>query len=433
MRAGRTRALAPLAALVALAGPLAACGGETGPAPSPSVRTVPPAEGDGGSLPPPVGVASPDGVRVRLRQVATVDVPVALATRPGTSALHLAEKAGRVVRVDLDRTVAADGAVTRSAYHLDPEPVLDLTAWVDDQGERGLLGLAFSPDGAELYTYATDRSGMITLDAWGMAGDRADPATRRALLRLDHPRTNHNGGQLVTDPDGRLYLGVGDGGGAGDPDGNGQDPHTPYGAILRIDPRRPDGDRAYGIPADNPYADGRDGAPEVWAWGLRNPWRFSFDRHTGDLWIGDVGQDDWEEIDFLPDADSGAGRGANLGWSRMEGTHPFGGGTPPPGHRPPIFDYSHEGDPCSVTGGYVYRGATHPDWQGAYLWADYCTGRVHALVRRPDGRIEDRDTGVRPPDADASGGGSITSFGEDADGELYVLSATGGVHLVEAA
>jgi glucose/arabinose dehydrogenase len=171
----------------------------------------------------------------------------------------------------------------------------------------------------------------------------------------------------------------------------------------------------------------------VWAFGLRNPWRFSFDRRTRDLWVGDVGQNEWEEIDYLPATADGAGRGANLGWNRMEGTHPYRGGTPPPGYTPPLYDYGRDGGACSVIGGYVYRGATHPEWDGVYVWTDYCKGDIQLLLRRPDGQIELRDTGLTTPRGDLESGGSITSFAEDGDGELYALSAAGGIYRIEPA
>jgi glucose/arabinose dehydrogenase len=425
-------------ALACVAGLTAACAGggsepTSGPPGPPRAGTAP------GTGEAPVGVTTLDGVHLQLRRVADVREPVALANRPGTTSLYVAEKTGRVRRLAVDRQVASDGAVVRASFAVAADPVLDISGAVDSAGERGLLGLAFSPDGAELYAYSTDRSGTLTLDAYRMDGDRADTGSRRALLRLPHPNNNHNGGQLATGPDGFLYVGIGDGGGGGDPDGNGQNPRTLFGKILRLDPGRPAPERrgadeserhGYGIPEGNPFADGRDGAPEVWAFGLRNPWRFSFDRRTHDLWIGDVGQNAWEEIDVLPAA-TGGGRGANLGWNRMEGTHPYKGGSPPPGHVAPLLDYGRDGGACSVIGGYVYRGATHPERQGVYLWADYCGGELRTLLRRPDGRVEDRGTGLRTPAGDLESDGSITSFGEDNDGELYALSAAGGVFRLE--
>ncbi|MCZ7525056.1 MAG: PQQ-dependent sugar dehydrogenase [Acidimicrobiia bacterium] len=213
-----------------------------------------------------------------------------------------------------------------------------------------------------------------------------------------------------------LYLGLGDGGGAGDegrghaPGGNGQSLGTLLGKILRLDPRAA-GSGPYAVPADNPFVGVEGARPEIWVYGLRNPWRFSFDRATGDLWIGDVGQNRWEEIDLIP---AGAAAGANLGWNLLEGTHEFRG-APPPGAVPPVFEYPHS-EGCSVTGGYVYRGPRIPQLAGAYLFTDYCDGTIRAL-RVEDGVLVEADLGVatRGP----------TSFGEDRTGELYVLSAEG--------
>jgi glucose/arabinose dehydrogenase len=409
----------------------AACNGGDSPTGSSAPSFVTP----GGTGPAPVGVTSLDGVRLQLRRVAEVRDPVALTSRPNSTTLYVAEKEGRVRTLFVDRDVTDEGRVMRASYRVGPTPVLDITSEVDSPGERGLLGLAFSADGGELYVYFTDRQGAVTVDAYRMSGDGVDARSRRNLLRLPHPRANHNGGQLALGPDGFLYVGTGDGGGGGDPDANGQNPATLLGKILRIDPTRPTAGKGYGTPPDNPFSatSSPAGAPEVWAWGLRNPWRFSFDRRTHDLWIGDVGQNAWEEIDFLPAAPGGAGRGANLGWNRMEGTHPFRGGTPPEGYTGPLLDYPLDGGACSVIGGYVYRGVTHPPWQGMYVWTDYCLGRLHVLLRHPDGRVEDRDTGLTTPAGDLQNEGSITSFGEDNDGELYVLSAAGGIYRIEPA
>jgi len=221
------------------------------------------------------------------------------------------------------------------------------------------------------------------------------------------------------------FWGMGDGGGAGDPELTGQDPTDLLGSLLRVDPDVAPEDRAsvpYAIPNGNPFADG-GGAPEVWAYGLRNPWRFSFDRATGDLWIADVGQNEFEEIDFLPaEGGTNAGRGANLGWSELEGAEPFDGGTAPDGTVPPLHTYDRSNGACSVTGGYVYRGTRVPAMTGVYLYADYCEGRLRGLTQR-DGVLEDeRDLGV-----DIA---SPTSFGQDADGELWVLSEDGPVYRI---
>jgi glucose/arabinose dehydrogenase len=249
----------------------------------------------------------------------------------------------------------------------------------------------------------------VTLDAAG------SPRGRRELLRVEDPYPNHNGGHLALGPDGYLYIGLGDGGSGGDPHGHGQDTDTLLGSILRIDPTAPPADGEYGIPADNPFA-ASGGEPEIWLYGVRNPWRFSFDRATGDLWIGDVGQGEVEEIDRLP-ATNGrdAGRGANLGWNLMEGSEPFEGENPAGGVLP-IYEYTHD-DGCSVTGGYVYRGRAIPALTGAYLFADYCEPDLRAVRVAGDEVVEERSWDLSLE--------AIQSFGEDADGELYVLLASG--------
>ena len=245
-----------------------------------------------------------------------VDDPTAFATRTGDSALYVNEQAGRVRAV-------RNGT-------LDPQPVLDITDQVGSGGERGLLGLAFAPDGSEMYVYYTNLDGDIRIDEYAMSGNSVNAGSRRQVLAVDHPpASNHNGGQLSFGPDGKLYAGLGDGGAAGDAGpghvegGNAQSLDTMLGKILRIDPT-PSAGRQYTIPSDNPFANG-GGLPEIWAYGLRNPWRFSWDRKTGDMWIADVGQNQWEEVDFVP---AGRGAGANYGWNRLEGTHQFSGSAP---------------------------------------------------------------------------------------------------------
>jgi glucose/arabinose dehydrogenase len=302
--------------------------------------------------------------------------------------------------------------------------VLDISADVVADGERGLLDIEFSDDGGTLYVhYSLAPSGDTRVAAYTMAGDDVDTGSYRELLAVEDPYPNHNGGEMEIGPDGFLYIALGDGGGGGDPEGNGQDTQALLGKILRIDPGSPSGSQAYGIPPDNPFEDGGGGRPEVWLYGVRNPWRFSFDRATEDLWIGDVGQNQWEEIDLLPAA-AGGGRGANLGWNEMEATHPFEGGSNPEGGVLPVFEYSHD-EGCSVTGGVVYRGSAIPGLAGAYLFGDYCQGDVRALRAR-DGQV----TEDRTFDAHVD---QLVSFAEDADGEVYALSLLGGIYRLDAA
>jgi len=352
-------------------------------------------------------------------EVADLDSPTALAARSSTSDLYVAQQSGRV-RVIKVSTPTSSSAPPR--YTLQTTPVLDLSSEVLAGGERGLLGLAFSSDGRKLYVDYTAKPDGRTLVVEYELGDRntVDTKTRRVLLDVEQPAANHNGGQLALGPDGYLYIGLGDGGGQGDPQGNGQDRKALLGKILRIDPEGAPASRSreYGIPAGNPFADGEDGAPEVWLYGVRNPWRFSFDADTGDLWIGDVGQNGWEEIDHLP-ATNGfdAGRGANLGWDRMEASHSFEGDNPPRGVLP-LFEYSHD-DGCSVIGGYVYRGSAIEELRGVYLFADYCARGIQGLQLDRGAVVDQRTWQV-----DADG---VYSLGQDNGGEVFVLLESGPV------
>jgi glucose/arabinose dehydrogenase len=385
------------------------------PAPSTTTTTAP--------------LPQPGPEHVELAEIAVVDQPVAFAARAGDDALYVAERPGRVRRIEIRTTSrrrsGSSTPVTTQTFQLDRTPVLDLTDDVVSEGqEQGLLGLTFSTDGNRLYVAYTGTDGRQHLDELRMGAERPETGTRRELLVIDDFAPNHNGGQLVFGPDGFLYWGMGDGGGAGDPEATGQDPSDLLGSILRIDPDvAPDaGDgAAYAVPDGNPFVGG-GGAPEVWAYGLRNPWRFSFDRDTGDLWIGDVGQGEREEVDFLPATEGlNAGRGANLGWSAMEGDEPFEGGEEPEGHVPPVHAYA-TGDGCAVIGGYVYRGARIGPLAGAYLFGDACQGEVLALIARDGEVVDQRVLGLSVP--------SLSSFGEDAAGELYALSLEGPVYRI---
>ena len=373
-------------------------------------------DGGNGSDSSSGGSSSEDGsgqlrsAKVKLTPIASVEDPTAFAIRPGDRAFYVTEQVGRVRAV-------RDG-------NLDAEPVLDLTADVGSGGERGLLGLAFSPDGSKLYLDYTNTTGDTRIVEYTMRGNTVDAGSRRELLAVDQPQPNHNGGQLGFGPDGMLYIGFGDGGGAGDQGsghaegGNGQSLDTLLGKILRIDARAASG-REYAIPPGNPFANG-GGLPEIWAYGLRNPWRFTWDRETGDMWIADVGQNAWEEVDFLP---AGQGTGSNFGWNRLEGTHAFQGEAPRDA-VPPILEYPLDGA-CAAIGGYVYRGSKIPALTGAYLYSDYCDGTVNAVVEQ-DGKVADqRDLGVQ--------GNQVTAFGQDQDGELYVLSQGDGLQRIDPA
>lgn len=382
---------------------LAACSGGGGQDAAPAATTRPTTTAAPTTSAPSGSAAAPSTgdlakARVRLQEVARLDSPVGMALRKGDGGMWFIEQTGRV-------------RVFRNG-RMDPGAVLDLSSQIRAGGEQGLLGIAFSPDGRFLYLDFTDTNGDTHIVEFAMRGGRPDPGSQRNLLTVDQPFANHNGGQLAFGPDGHLYIALGDGGSAGDPNGNGQSLDALLGKILRIDPR-PSGGRPYGIPRDNPFA-GRSGArAEIWDYGLRNPWRFSFDPVTRDLWIADVGQGDWEEVDHEP-----AGRGGrNYGWDHLEGTHRFEG-DPPPGAVGPVIEYDHGGGACTVIGGSVYRGSAIPELRGAYLYGDYCAGWIKAVSA--GGRVgTPRDLGINVP--------SLTSFGTDQRGELFALSGAGQV------
>jgi glucose/arabinose dehydrogenase len=407
--AGMRSMLRGCAALLVLGLLLAACSGDD-PEPQATATTAPAATGGATTTRPPATSAPLDQVassaqfraaRVRLVRVATLEQPVAMAVRPGDRALYLVEQVGRVRALRGGR--------------LDPTPVVDIADQVTAGGEQGLLGLAFSPDGAYLYLHYTDGNGDHQIAELAMRGQRADPGSQRSVLHIEDPYGNHNGGQLAFGPDRRLYIAFGDGGGGGDPEGNGQDLRALLGKILRIDPRPGDG-RPYRVPGDNPFVGDGGARPEIWDYGLRNPWRFSFDPATGDLWIGDVGQNAWEEINHEP---AGSG-GRNYGWNRREGRHAYNGGQRPDGAVDPVIEYGREGGACTVIGGFVYRGQRIRGLRGAYLYGDYCAGWVRA-ARVPGGRVaEQRDLGLDVP--------GLSSFGVDQAGELYALSLGGEVY-----
>lgn len=355
-------------------------------------------------------------VNIKVTKLADLERPTAMATRTGDATVYVVEKVGRVRALRNDQ--------------LDPDPVLDITSIVGSSGnEQGLLGLAFSPDGVKLYVDYTNRDGDTRVDEYAVdSGGAVNKVSRREVLAQDQPQPNHNGGNLGFGPDGMLYISFGDGGAAGDQGaghadgGNGQSRATLLGKILRIDPT-PNAQGAYTIPADNPFVNMPGVRPEIFAYGLRNPWRFSWDKTTGDLWIGDVGQNAWEEVDLATKA-SGGGRGANYGWNVWEGTHSYRDGDAP-GAVAPVFDYSHDGGNCSVTGGYLYRGSKIPPLRGGYLFADYCGGTLRALAAQDGKVVQDRILPVRVP--------TIASFGQDNDGELYVLSDQGAMYRVDPA
>ena len=330
---------------------------------------------------------------------------------------HAGDGSGRLFVVEQRGVIT----IIQDGQRLD-EPFLDVSEPVGDQSnEQGLLGLAFAPDYAEsgfFYIDYTDTGGDTHVDECQVSEDNsnvADPQSCVNILFVEQPYPNHNGGHLAFGPDGYLYIALGDGGSGGDPQGHAQNPRSLLGKLLRIDPS---GDEApYAVPTDNPYMGSTQGRAEIWVLGLRNPWRFTFDRATGDLFIGDVGQNAYEEISYLP---AGSAGGANFGWNLMEGTHPFPPGSQPPANAglvPPIVDYAQNVGGCSVTGGYVYRGPSRPELNGVYFYGDYCSGLIWTLVPQGDAWLSEPF---------ARTGFTLSSFGEDEAGELYVLDHAGG-------
>jgi len=332
--------------------------------------------------------------------------PVAL-THAGDTRLFITQQVGTVMIYDV--------------LGLRTTPFLDIRTLVLSGGERGLLSVAFHPhyrDNGFFFVYYTNRLGDNSVARYHVPAsdpDRADPASGTILLTIPHPNfANHNGGQLQFGPDGYLYIGTGDGGSGGDPSNHAQDLTQLLGKLLRIDVDR---GLPYTIPASNPFFGRNSARNEIWAYGLRNPWRFSFDRSTGDLWIGDVGQDTYEEVDLQPATSIG---GENYGWRKMEGLHCYNPSTncTDPSFTMPILEYSHAQGACSITGGYRYRGTQIPSLGGAYLYGDYCTGSIWTATQT---------NGVWTSKTLFTTTIRISSFGEDVSGELYVMDVAKGV------
>ncbi len=387
------------------AGPTAAPADAVSP---PAVDTIAPAtETSVPASPAPADAASfLDSSLYRWAPVVSgLDSPVDIQFPPdGSGRMFILEQAGRI-------RIVKNGQLQEPAF-------LDVTGEVGDRGnEQGLLGLAFHPrfqENGTFYVNYTDNNGNTVIARFLAQGDIADPASEAPILKVDQPFPNHNGGVLVFGPDGYLYAGLGDGGAADDPFGNAQNLESLLGKVLRLDV---DHGEPYTIPADNPLGS------EIWAYGLRNPWRISFDAATGDLYIGDVGQDVWEEIDF---SKSNA-PGLNYGWKYFEGSHAYIGQPSATDHFTyPVAEYSHSEGGCSVTGGYVYRGAALPEWHGIYIYGDYCSGKIWGLIHTTDatGALSWQsqllfETQTR-----------ITTFGQDRAGEVYLADRGGTIYML---
>jgi glucose/arabinose dehydrogenase len=413
--------------LVIIAALMAACGGPdaTGapsaapstapteretPAPSPTATDAAPTSTD--AAPTEAASASPRPIAAEPPPVALeivadgLTAPIGIATGP-PGWLLVREQDGRVVALETGSGASA--------------LALDITDRVLGGGERGLLGLALHPDQDRAFVHYSDRDGNTILSEFEVTetGDPVviDAGTEQVLLRVEQPFANHNGGQLAFGPDGYLWFGLGDGGSGGDPLGHGQNPATLLGSILRLDVSEPG---RYAVPPDNPFADGSGGAPEIALFGLRNPWRFSFDRATGELWIADVGQNALEEIDRV---DPAADLGGNLGWNLMEASACYVAGCSAEGLILPVAEYGHD-QGCAVTGGHVYRGDAIDDLAGWYLFSDYCSGRLFGIRSdAPDTAAGER---AAAPRLLLETGANVTSFGEDADGELYLADPVSG-------
>jgi glucose/arabinose dehydrogenase len=352
--------------------------------------------------------------QVEYTEVANLEDPVDLAWRDGDDGLYVVEQDGRIQRLGQG----------------DPVSVLDITDLTDKDGEQGLLGMTFSPGGDVAYINYIDGDDNTIISEHRVADDgtfgTGDLA--RTVLEIEQPYDNHNGGDLTFGPDGLLYIGMGDGGDGGDPERRATDFSTLLGKMLRIDPAIAEG-QPYTVPADNPFV-GTDGAaPEIWASGLRNPWKFSFDRETGDLWIADVGQNSWEEINVAP-ATGGvdAGKGLSFGWSAFEGDERYNEDVSEDGHTPPLSTYSHDDGSCSVSGGVRVRGGQVPALEGWYVYADYCSGKVWALEVTGEGADIAAGRTVELPSVEAP-----TAVVEGPAGEVYILSASGPVYRVDPA
>jgi glucose/arabinose dehydrogenase len=364
--------------------------------------------------------AAPSDARIKLTLRASgLTKPVFVTSaHDGSGRLFIVEQTGRIKIYD---------------GHVHATPFLNLAGKVTTGGEQGLLGLAFHPNfktNRKLYVNFTNLNGTTVIREYRVSASNpnvVDPSTKRLILKIYQPYANHNGGMLAFGPDGYLYIGMGDGGSAGDPGGRAQSTATLLGKLLRIDVNGTSGTRHYRIPTSNPFV-GVTGLDEIWQVGLRNPWRWSFDRSTHDLWIGDVGQGDWEEVDHARRTSSGAGRGVNWGWDVLEGTHCY----PPSvstcntaGKTMPLLEYDHGGGRCAVTGGYVYRGSAIPALVGGYVFGDYCSGEIWVVAANaaaPATKTLLLDTNLL-----------ISSFGENASGELLVTDLGGRLYRIDPA
>lgn len=362
------------------------------------------------ATPPPTPLPP---VSISLQAVVTgLANPVGVSSAPGDPRLFVIQQAGRIVTVS--------GGKTTGTF-------LDISGRVSCCGERGLLGLAFHPRYAStgrFYVRYTDSAGDLRVSEFhvGSNPNLADPSSERVMMTIPHPSyANHNGGRIEFGPDGYLYIGTGDGGSGGDPNGHGQSLNTWLGKMLRIDVDRSSGSLPYAIPTSNPFAGQSGKLGEIFSYGLRNPYSFSFDRQTGDLWIGDVGQNLWEEVDRAPAA-SGGGAGLNYGWNVMEANHCYNpsAGCSRSGKTLPLAEYGHGANDsvgCAIIGGYVYRGAGHPELYGRYFFGDECSGNIWDL--------DAAGPASQAPQLLLASGVNIAGWGQDVEGELLIVGLNG--------
>ena len=348
----------------------------------------------------------PVDFKLALQEVASgLNGPVYVTAPANDARLFVVEQVGRI------RIIESGQLLTT--------PFLDITSRVSTGGERGMFSVAFHPQyrtNGFFYVYFTGPSGELRIERFTVSSNAnlANAASAKVILTVPHPRSNHNGGLAMFGPDGMLYLGLGDGGGGGDPDLNGQNQTTLLGKLLRIDVSTGD---PYSIPSGNPFAGRTDAHPEIWAMGLRNPWRFAFDRSSGSLYLADVGQDAREEVNVVP----AARPGVNYGWNIVEGSSCYAAAScNKQGFELPVLEYGHENGQCSITGGFVYRGSSIPELAGTYFYADYCAGWVRSFVFNASA-TDKREWNLGSI-------GSVTSFGEDSGGELYLTSSNGRVY-----
>jgi glucose/arabinose dehydrogenase len=399
--------------LTALAGALLAGCGEDEEEQASTTPAAPPTDTGATATQPQQPGSGAGGVK--LVKVGDFEAPLHVTQPPNSSDLYVVEQGGRV-------RVVRDGQVQE-------KPFLDLSGEVTAGGEQGLLSLAFAPDYERsrlLYVYftGTDQNQHVVEFKASEDGKSVDAGSARELLAMDDFAPNHNGGLLLFGPDERLYIGTGDGGIADDPERNGQDLGSLLGKLLRIDPRPSSTaatdtaeQRPYAVPTDNPFVNREGARPEVYSYGLRNPWRFSFDRETQALSIGDVGQNAQEEIDYVA---AGRGAGANFGWSAFEGTDRFNEDQEAPNAIEPILTYSLSDGGCAITGGYVVRDPALTSLFGRYVYGDFCEGQLRSLVPSPNGARGDRELGLEVP--------ALSSFGEDNAGRIYATSLEGPVY-----